>query len=164
MHCLRVSKRCRRRIRGRVVKMRRLVAGGTRGAARLGGALAVGRKSMGLVAIALGACGVAACGEPSDAEPPGGFAQCVHVTTDEVRRKDSDVLPTGRCQTPQPTCNLVVREPCPCEVQVPRKFYACSCKVGVWSCEVTSEDSGLCPIGTPTCHPGDSGSDAADSG
>lgn len=98
-------------------------------------------------------CAVA-CGVTDDDEE---YVDCVHVTTPDVFRKDTDVLPVGRCRPSKEVCELTVREPCPCEVQVPRTFYACRCQDEQWACELTSMDSGSCPVGSPLCHPGDSG-------
>lgn len=91
------------------------------------------------------------------------YVDCVHTTTDSTSRRDSDTLPSGACRPSEPVCSLVVRDPCPCKVQVPRKFYQCRCKGGSWVCELTSEDAGLCPVGTSLCD-GDWFPDAGDAG
>jgi hypothetical protein len=77
---------------------------------------------------------------------------CEHTTTSDPSRGDTDTLPTGACDPGEPVCELVVRDPCPCiGVQVPRKFYSCTCDAGTWNCVMTSQDSGICHAGMPNC-------------
>lgn len=77
---------------------------------------------------------------------------CEHTTTDDPSRRDSDTLPAGACDESEPVCELVVREPCPClNIQVPRKFYSCTCDTGIWSCAVTSQDGGYCNASIAIC-------------
>lgn len=97
------------------------------------------------VVLAVGAL-LLAC---SDAAEPGAvpsYVDCVHTTTDDPGRRDTDTLPVGACRPSEPACNLVLREPCPCKSQVPRAFYTCTCKSGAWSCELVSLDAGICAI------------------
>jgi hypothetical protein len=99
---------------------------------------------------------VAACASDSSESNGGEYVECVHVTTPDVSRTDTDVLPVGRCRPSKEVCELTLREPCPCPSQVPRTFYACSCQGGQWACQLTSMDAGIC---RRDCVVGDSGTD-----
>lgn len=91
----------------------------------------------------------------------GGTSACVHTTTDDIFRRDSDTLPTGACADGTPECDLIVRDACPCNSQVPRKFYTCTCDAGAWQCKLTALDSGMCtPPSECGCRPSEGGIDA----
>ena len=109
-----------------------------------------------LRAIAVWLLAVACSGEQGEPPKSGGEltdgdgatpAKCVHVTTDAVMRRDTDVLPVGACapDASEPVCKLVVRPSCPClSVQVPRTYYDCVCNGGMWTCTLTAQDAGMC--------------------
>ena len=68
---------------------------------------------------------------------------CVHRTTDDPSRRDTDTLPEGTCRDVAP-CDLVVRADCPYSTQVPRRFYHCECVSEAWSCRELPRDMGMC--------------------
>jgi hypothetical protein len=97
---------------------------------------------------ALVAAGVVflACGGDTEPGPEPTYVDCVHTTTEDYDRRDTDTLPVGACRPSEPVCYLTVRDPCPCNGPVPGKYYACSCKSGAWACELYSQDAGICGI------------------
>ncbi len=73
---------------------------------------------------------------------------CIHTTIEDPMRRDTDILPTGRCvEDPnEPVCKLILRDPCPCtNVVPPKKWYSCSCANNTWACELTAQTKGVCP-------------------
>lgn len=118
---------------------------------------------------ALGACSGSTSSKPAQtggagsggSAGAGGSSACIHTTTDDIFRHDSDTLPTGVCADGTPECDLIVRGPCPCDTQVPRKFYACTCDAGTWLCKLTAQDSGMClPPSACGCTASEAGADA----
>ncbi len=97
------------------------------------------------VALATHGCGSRSDDVPADVD----YVDCVHTTTDDPSRRDTDTLPEGACRSSAPACDLVIRYPCVCAVQLPRSFYTCTCQAGSWTCELIGKDSGLCPSEDP---------------
>ena len=88
---------------------------------------------------------------------------CVHVTTSDPDRMDSDTLPEGACNPAEPPCDLILRMACGCPPYPgPRAPYRCVCSDGMWACSVSGlVDGRVCD---PTCEGGAAGSTAGGAG
>ena len=98
--------------------------------------------------------------ETADAAPDSAVSVCVHLTTEDPSRKDTDTLPSGACGTAE-SCDLIVREQCRCPYGGwPRTFFRCDCTGAKWHCEVISADTSVCPPpGLPGCAVANGGAD-----
>jgi hypothetical protein len=96
-------------------------------------------------AVATAVCASSAACASSTPGTPATVDTCVHTTTSDPLRRDSDTLPTGTCAS-NSACDLIVRQPCACpNVQLPRLFFHCSCSSkGEWVCEDMGDDLGVC--------------------
>lgn len=97
------------------------------------------------VAVCLGGV-TGACATPSTEDGDDEKSTCVHVTSSEPERSDSDTLPSGSCvpDPAEPVCHQIVRPVCPCGEPGPRSPYDCRCLDGYWSCEQKEPDARSC--------------------
>jgi hypothetical protein len=70
-------------------------------------------------------------------------------------------LPAGPCDH-APTCEIGIRSPCPCTLQVGAvDNWRCACVDSAWSCAVRVRGAAACAPPDPAVCPGDAGNDAS---